>query len=222
MESKKYKEIDHLTEDPILPSQRFVCISFVSPEGLRNCTLRGIKIRGVYATAEEAKARAKEISEFDADFDVFVGEIGKWLPWDPDPNTVKDAVYQEKELNNLVYQRKQSMKKAKQVQEQRKRDMLERAAREEQKRRRKQKKKKNKKKINTKTKVKKATQLQKPKKLEFKKETEEIEKEREQIKENKKLVNKEEGELSDIDKQLKQIEALYSKMKEGGTPEIEL
>jgi len=221
MSSKKYKEIDHLMEDPIIMSQRYVCISFISPEGLKNCTVRGVKIRGVYATAEEAKARAKEISEFDSDFDVFVGEMGKWLPWDPDPNSVKDTVFQEKELNELAYQRKQSLKKIKKVQDQRKKDMMQRAAREEQKQivkqRRKNKKKANKlsKSKSSKSKSLKSKPLNKEDDI-IKRKMDEINKEKEMIDESKRLMSKEEEEISDIDKQIKTIEQLYNQMNQTG------
>ena len=130
-QEKKTKYIDHLTEDQPLSGQSWVCMSFLSPEGLKNCNIRGLKIRGVYADREDADKRAKELQEIDPDFHVFVGEIGKWLPWDPDPSQAKDEVYQEKELNDLMKEYKNNLSKAKTVQEQRKVEMLKKAAAEE-------------------------------------------------------------------------------------------
>ena len=126
------KYIDYLTEDSPIPGQLWACISFLSPEGLRNCSVRGIKIRGVYGTRQEADAQALALQKADSDYHVFVGEVGKWLPWDPDVNDVEDQVYQEKQLNQLAGEYKKNLANIKKVEQQRKADMLERAAREEQ------------------------------------------------------------------------------------------
>jgi hypothetical protein len=69
------KYVDHLNEDEPLTGQKWVCISFLSPEGIKNCSVRGLKIRGVYDLREDADKRAKELQETDPDFHVFVGEV---------------------------------------------------------------------------------------------------------------------------------------------------
>lgn len=125
-------KIDNLKEDKPIDRQNYVCLSFLSPEGIRNCSIRGLKIRGVYPTREEADARAKELQEVDKLFDVFVGEVGKWLPWDPDPNDgAKDQVYYEQELQTLMEGHEDNLKKSKRMHEQRRSDMLENAATED-------------------------------------------------------------------------------------------
>ena len=126
------KYVDYLNEDKPIPNQNYVCLSFLSPEKIRNTTLRGLKIRGVFRTREEADEHCKELQADDPDFDVFVGEIGKWLPWDPEPNSAKDQVYQEEELNNLMKGYKDNLEKSKRMQEQRKKDMIRGAAEQEQ------------------------------------------------------------------------------------------
>ena len=52
--------------------------------------IRGIKVRGVYSTQEEATARAKKLQTTDSDFHVFVGQVGYWLPWDPCADKIED------------------------------------------------------------------------------------------------------------------------------------
>jgi hypothetical protein len=131
-QTENTKYIDYLTEDTPIPGQLWVCISFLSPEGIKNCSVRGLKIRGVYGTRQEADERAKELQKTDPDFNVFVGEMGKWLGWDPDPNDVQDSVYQEKELNDLMKGYKDNLEKSKQMQHERKEDMIKKAAKEEQ------------------------------------------------------------------------------------------
>jgi hypothetical protein len=129
------KYIDYLTEDePITKpyAQNWVCLSFLSPEGVRNCNIRGLKVRGVYATKSEADARANELAQIDPDFHIFVGEIGKWLEFDPSAESVEDQIYQEKELNDLMKGYKDNLEKVKRMQSERKTDMIRQAAYDEQ------------------------------------------------------------------------------------------
>lgn len=118
------KKIDNLREDDIIPNQRFVCLSFVSPEGIRNCNMRALKIRGCFPTHAEAAEHAKKLQEIDPDFDIFVGEVGKWLPWNPDPNTAGDQQYAEEELNKLMSEHKKNQEKAATMERERREDMI--------------------------------------------------------------------------------------------------
>jgi uncharacterized phage infection (PIP) family protein YhgE len=114
------KYIDVLDEDPIIKDQQWLVISFISPEGIRNTTLRGFKLRCVEKNEELAKKKADEYRKLDnGKFDVFVGQVGKWLPWDPDRNTVKTQVYLESELNDLVQGHMDQMEKAKKMHQER-------------------------------------------------------------------------------------------------------
>lgn len=97
-----YTTIDHLDEDAPIEGQRFVLISFISPEGVMNCNVRGIKVRGVFGDEEEARKAAARLQSKDKYFHVFVGEIGKWLPWDPDPNLIKESNYANRKLDKLM------------------------------------------------------------------------------------------------------------------------
>jgi len=63
---------------------------------------RGIKIRGTYSTKREADIRAQVLQRLDKNFHVYVGQVGYWLPWDPNPDRIADNQYMEKELQNLV------------------------------------------------------------------------------------------------------------------------
>jgi hypothetical protein len=74
-------------------------------------TMRGIKIRGTYDTYKEAQVRAKVLQRKDPSFHVFVGQVGYWLPWDPDSDKVQDQQYQEEQLNELVKNYKVSLDK---------------------------------------------------------------------------------------------------------------
>ena len=70
-------------------------------------TMHGLKVRGVYSNNEQAKARAKALNKKDPHFNVFVGDVGQWLPWDPSPDDVADQEYNNdtdegKRLNDLM------------------------------------------------------------------------------------------------------------------------
>jgi hypothetical protein len=75
-------------------------------------SIRGLKVRGVYDTLKEAQHRAKEIQRNDRSFNVYIGQVGYWLPWDPTPQKVANQEYLEEGLNNLVkkYQENQKFK----------------------------------------------------------------------------------------------------------------
>jgi hypothetical protein len=74
---------------------------------------RGIKIRGVFPTQEEAEKRAKMLRENDPYFDVYVGPVGIWMPWEPDAYKTGNVQFLESELNNLMANKKQNEEKAK-------------------------------------------------------------------------------------------------------------
>ena len=118
---------DYLTEDNLLPSnQKYVCMSFLKPQKEDNTTLSGIKIRGVFEEYDDACKHAKRLQECDPYHHVFVGEMGKWLPHDPDPDSkyVKDFEYANEQLNNMMKSYVDNQEKAKLFHEQRKNDMV--------------------------------------------------------------------------------------------------
>jgi len=62
---------------------------------------RGLKIRGVYSTQEEAEMRCKKLREVDPNHDIYVGPVGMWIPWDPDAYKTGRIEFMEEELNQL-------------------------------------------------------------------------------------------------------------------------
>jgi hypothetical protein len=65
-------------------------------------SVRGVKVRGVYDSHREAEIRAKVLQRMDQTFDVFVGQVGYWLPWDPESSKVENQEYLNDNLNKLV------------------------------------------------------------------------------------------------------------------------
>lgn len=97
-------KIDHLDEDEPITGQNFALVSFVSPEGVKNTSLRALKIRGVFPDIDSAQKKAEELNTKDKYFHIFVMEVGKWAGWDPELNesNADKQRYHEKELNELV------------------------------------------------------------------------------------------------------------------------
>jgi len=119
-------KVDLLTEDSILPAgQQFVCLSFLTDKENKT-TLSGIKVRGAFASYDEACAYAKKLQSVDEYFNVFVGEMGKWLPFDPNPDSeaVKDSEYANQQLNTMMKSYMENQEKAKIYHEQRKNEMV--------------------------------------------------------------------------------------------------
>lgn len=71
-------------------------------------TVRGLKVRGTYSSHEEAVARSKKLQRQDTLHNIFVGEVGKWLPWDPEPSQIKEQEYAEEQLNTLMKEYKKN------------------------------------------------------------------------------------------------------------------
>ncbi len=71
-------------------------------------SVRGMKVRGVYSTTAEAEMRAKKLQRSDPLHNIFIGEVGKWLPWDPSPNAIANQEYAEDQLNQLMKKYKEN------------------------------------------------------------------------------------------------------------------
>ena len=65
-------------------------------------SMRGVKVRGTYESLREAKRRAEALRKKGRNFHVFVGQVGYWLPWDPEANDIEEQEYQEGQLNELM------------------------------------------------------------------------------------------------------------------------
>ena len=93
-------------------------------------SMRGIKVRGVYDSYKEASVRAQVLRRRDPSFNVFVGQVGYWLPWDPECESVPEQEYQEGQLNELVKKYKENLNNRDDLYEQVKNERIEKAKRE--------------------------------------------------------------------------------------------
>lgn len=80
---------------------------------------RGIKVRGTYSTYEECAKKGKELRDDDPAHDVYTAPVGTWVPFHPEAYKTGDVQYLEKELNDLMHERKINDDKAKKYNEER-------------------------------------------------------------------------------------------------------
>lgn len=104
---EEFETFDKKINDFELNEGKNIDDEFSKIEGFKT-SIRGVKVRGTYDTYEEASVRAKVLGKMDSSFHVFVGQVGYWLPWDPNPDNVADQKYQEEHLNNLVSRYKEN------------------------------------------------------------------------------------------------------------------
>ena len=71
-------------------------------------SMRGVKVRGVYNNTKEAELKAKKLQQKDKYHNIFMGEVGKWTPWDPSPHEVQDQDYNNDQLNTLMKKYKEN------------------------------------------------------------------------------------------------------------------
>lgn len=95
--------------------------------------VRGVKIRGSYNTQEEAEMRSKLLRETDPSHDVYVGQVGMWMPFDPEAYKTGKVEYLESELNDLMHAKKQNESEAKEEFDRRIKETKEKAMKENQK-----------------------------------------------------------------------------------------
>jgi hypothetical protein len=72
-------------------------------------SIRGIKVRGVFDTIEEAKNRSEFIKKIDNKFNIYIAQMGCWCPWSPNPDCLENQEYAETQLNTLMKEYKKNM-----------------------------------------------------------------------------------------------------------------
>ena len=70
--------------------------------------IRGIKVRGVFGSQDEAEIKCKMLRESDPNHDVYIGQVGLWMPFHPEAYKTGKVEYLEKELNELMAQKKKN------------------------------------------------------------------------------------------------------------------
>lgn len=106
---KDYKEstIEEAYATFLLKNRKKLEDAFFAKNEFRT-TVQGLKVRGSYDTYNEAVARAKTLQKLDPMFNVYVAQVGFWLPWDPEPTEIADQEYADDQLNTLMKKYKEN------------------------------------------------------------------------------------------------------------------
>lgn len=91
---------------------------------------RGLKIRGCFESQPEAENRCKFLRDIDPHHNIYVGQVGVWMPWNPDAFKTGRVEYMEEELNELMSKKRQNDELTKTEFEKRIREAKENAIRE--------------------------------------------------------------------------------------------
>ena len=106
---EKYTKIDNLDEDN--GDVQYILVSFVSPEKVMNCNIRGLKVRhyrnrpAIFSDYALAQKAAQELNEREKYFDIFVMSTGRWCAWDPAPDDrtkVESEKWADKDQQELM------------------------------------------------------------------------------------------------------------------------
>lgn len=95
-----------------IDGQNWYCVSFLTEEGK---SLVGIKISGCFDTEENAKKHSDMLRNVNNSFDILVGELYKWYPFNPSPDSQEagESEYCDEQLNKTMKKKKENEQKAK-------------------------------------------------------------------------------------------------------------
>tara|TARA_B110000211_G_scaffold44910_1_gene47570 strand:- start:28 stop:648 length:621 start_codon:yes stop_codon:yes gene_type:complete len=112
------------TDYTTVPGQIFACLSIIGPEAPQKNDKFGIKIRGAFATRDEAANHAKRLQREDPTFDIYVVDMYKWLLIPPDPTKIEDVHYTNEKLEEIMSGYKDNQAQAARMFQERKAGMI--------------------------------------------------------------------------------------------------
>ena len=112
------------TDYTTVPGQIFACLSVIGPEAPQKNDKFGIKIRGAFATRDEAANHAKRLQKEDPTFDIYVVDMYKWLLIPPDPTKIEDVHYTNEKLEEIMTGYKENQTQAARMFQERKEAMM--------------------------------------------------------------------------------------------------
>lgn len=112
------------TDYTTVPGQVFACLSVIGPEAPQKNDKFGIKIRGAFATRDEAANHAKRLQKEDPTFDIYVVDMYKWLLIPPDPTKIEDVHYSNEKLEEIMTGYKENQAQAARMFQERKEAMM--------------------------------------------------------------------------------------------------
>lgn len=114
-------EVKRTTEK--IEKQNWYCISFLVEE---NKSLVGIKISGCFDKEDDANNHSKALRDINDSFNVLVGELYNWHPFNPEPDSLEagESEYADNKLNETMKKKKENEQKAQMFHEYRKYELI--------------------------------------------------------------------------------------------------
>lgn len=78
-------------------------------------SVRGVKVRGVFSTQEESEVHCKKLRDRDPTHDIYLGQVGVWMPFEPNAYKTGKVEFMEPELNRLHQEKIANEMKAKEA-----------------------------------------------------------------------------------------------------------
>jgi hypothetical protein len=88
------------------------------------CSIRGVKVRGVFDERKQAEEHCKMLREKMEPVHIYVAPVGYWCPWDPNPDAIQDTEYSVPMLNELMGKYHENVKDKNKFFEERKQHMI--------------------------------------------------------------------------------------------------
>jgi len=106
-----------------IDKQNWYCVSFLVEE---NKTLVGVKVSGCFDKEDDANNHSKALRDINDSFNVLVGELYKWQPFNPEPDSVEagESEYADNKLNDTMKKKKENEQKAQMFHEYRKYELI--------------------------------------------------------------------------------------------------
>lgn len=97
-----YSDIEDSWEKFLIKNEKVLNDQF-DKENDYQTSMRGLKIRRVGDNLKEIEHRAKQFVQMDnGKFTTAIVEVGKWVPWDPNPHMLENVKSANEELNKLL------------------------------------------------------------------------------------------------------------------------
>jgi heterodisulfide reductase subunit C len=103
-----YEKVEEIYGDWIYTNKDTLEAEFFEKNEYRT-TMRALKVRGVYDSLKEATIRSNVLRKKDPSFNIYVGQVGYWLQFNPEAHEIQDQEYQEGQLNELVKKYKENL-----------------------------------------------------------------------------------------------------------------
>lgn len=109
--------------DEKVHNQEWYCVSFLVEQGK---SLVGIKISGCFESESAADDHSSALRDINESFNVLVGKLYEWSPFNPDPDSVEagESEYADPQLNETMKKKKENEHKAKLYHEYRKNETI--------------------------------------------------------------------------------------------------